>query len=97
MIDLPEPQLEQVRQILRRWVPDRRVAAFGSRVRGGARPHSDLDLLVLGEEPLPRETLFRLKDAFEESDLPFRVDVVDQSRVSPEFHALVREQMEYIQ
>ena len=38
MIDLPERQLEEVREILRRWVPYRRVAAVGSRVTGGARP-----------------------------------------------------------
>ncbi|HHB12296.1 MAG TPA: nucleotidyltransferase domain-containing protein [Chromatiales bacterium] len=96
MIDLPPSQLEEVRRILRRWVPDRRVAAFGSRVTGDARRYSDLDLVILGEEPLPLSTLFQLKDAFEESDLPIRVDVVDQARMAPDFFERLREQMEII-
>ena len=93
MIDLPERQLQEVREILRRWLPNRRVAAFGSRVTGGARPGSDLDLVVLGNEPLPLRTLFRLKDAFEESDLPILVDVVDQGRMDPDFFERLRGRM----
>jgi predicted nucleotidyltransferase len=31
-----------------------RIVLFGSRVRGDARPDSDLDLLVIEDSPLPR-------------------------------------------
>ena len=50
------------------------VWAFGSRVQGTSRPHSDLDLVVFSTpEEGPR--IAALREAFEESDLPFRVDL----------------------
>jgi hypothetical protein len=42
---------------------------------------------------LTRQEEFELADAFEESDLPIKVDVVDLHRVSPTFKAIVEEQM----
>jgi len=72
-LDLRPRHEAVVRDILHRFVPDRSVWAFGSRVTGKARRYSDLDLVVMGDRPLPSLTLHALKEAFEESDLPFRV------------------------
>ena len=49
MLDLPENQLQLVRGILQEIAPDREVWAFGSRVKGTAKPYSDLDLVIRGE------------------------------------------------
>ena len=76
-----------VLEILRELVPGREVRVFGSRARGTARKHSDLDLLVLGSEPLGFMVVGGLIDAFQESDLPMRVDVTDRASVSPSFLA----------
>lgn len=48
-----------------------------ARARPGARPFSDLDLLLV--EPARLSWLQRadLRDLFEASDLPFRVDLVE--------------------
>jgi len=62
---------------------------FGSRARGDARPTSDLDLVIWTDEPLPAIVLARLKDDLRESDLPFRVDVLDRADLSPSFRRLV--------
>jgi predicted nucleotidyltransferase len=78
MLDLTVKQLDAVRRILARHVPDREVRAFGSRVTGRAWRYSDLDLVILGAEPLPALTLARLRADFEDSDLPFRVDVIEE-------------------
>lgn len=67
------------------------MRAFGLRVSGRARPHSDLDLAVSGVEPLDWRQSEAFKDAFAESDLPFLVDVVDWHRLSTEFRALIAE------
>jgi uncharacterized protein len=78
---LAEPWLALVRELTRRHAPHCRFYAFGSRVIGNAadrqrvKPHSDLDLALVGE-PLALEQLFALRDAFSESDLPMRVDLV---------------------
>lgn len=91
MIDLSDADLAVVRRILAQYVPDCTVRAFGSRVRGRARPYSDLDLAVIGSAPLDWRRIEALKDAFAESDLPFLVDVVDWHTLSEGFRALIAE------
>jgi len=81
VIDLAPAHLEIVRAILRERLPSVEVRAFGSRVTGKAKPHSDLDLAVAGEEPLADGVLLHLGIAFQESDLPFRVDVLEWRRM----------------
>ncbi len=67
--------LAMVREILQRHVPGQEVRAYGSRVTGASRPFSDLDIAICGAAPLDDLTLFRLRDALEESDLPINDDV----------------------
>ena len=75
--------LAMVREILQRHVPEREVRAFGSRVVGGNRPFSDLDLAICGDAPVDAATLVGLRDALEESDLPINVDVVPLQTAGP--------------
>jgi len=78
-----------VRDILRRHVPGFEVWAFGSRARGGAKRYSDLDLAVICEEALPLEIWGALLDDFRESDLPWRVDVVDWATTRAGFQSIM--------
>ena len=50
---------------------------FGSHARGDARPSSDIDLAFLPLETLPASLISDLGEAFEESTIPCRVDLVD--------------------
>lgn len=88
-LDVSPAELDIVRAILRRHVPDREVWAFGSRVTGRARTYSDLDLAVIGESPLGLTVAATLADDFSESDLPFKVDVVDWATTSPAFRKII--------
>ena len=97
MIRLQNDQLETVREILREHVPNAEVHAYGSRTLGKANDWSDLDLIIITPEKLPFSTLTELKLAFEESDLPFRVDIIDQHRTSDDFIKLIQEEWEQIQ
>ena len=56
---------------------------------GTAKPYSDLDLALKGEDRLPLALIADLVDAFSESDLPFRVDVLDWRSVAPNFRASI--------
>jgi type I restriction enzyme S subunit len=82
-----------VRSILLRHVPGREVWAFGSRVctkdARCVKKFSDLDLTVKGDQPLPMRTLAALADDFTESDLPYKVDVVDWATTSARFRAII--------
>ncbi len=97
MIDVPANHLETIKAILAAHVPGREVRAFGSRVTGTAKPASDLDLAVMGEGRLDRRTKTLLREAFEESNLPFRVDVLDYNAISAEFRAIVDGKYEVVQ
>lgn len=76
--------------ILRTHLPSgMRVRVFGSRARQTARPGSDLDLLIEAERRLTSLERALLADAFEESDLPFRVDLVEELSLSSAFKASI--------
>lgn len=66
-----------VRQLVDRVLPGATVAVFGSRATGRARPHSDLDLLFIDPPRLDWAQIADLRDAFEASELPFAVDLVE--------------------
>lgn len=88
-LDLSPAHLALVEAILSRHVPTRTVVGFGSRATGAARPWSDLDLAILGDERLPLIVMARLASDLEESTLPFRVDLVDWAAASAEFKARI--------
>jgi type I restriction enzyme S subunit len=88
-IDIAPADLEHVRTVLKRHVPDRDVWVFGSRATWKARPFSDLDLVIMGDTPLPLETSGALRDDFSESDLPFKVDIVEWAKTGPAFRAII--------
>lgn len=89
-------ELTLVQSILNTWLPTREVRMFGSRARGKPKPYSDLDLVIMGDTPLPLSTLGQLQDAFASSDLPWRVDVVDWASTSPEFQSHIADHSVHI-
>jgi len=91
-LGLPQKYLEQVKAILRAHVPSAEVWAYGSRVTGGSHEASDLDLVLRNPRNLLEETgtLYELKEAFTESNLPIRVDVMDWARVPASFHKEIK-------
>jgi predicted nucleotidyltransferase len=89
MTNLSRKHLETIKRILAQYVGGCEVRAFGSRVIGPAKEHSDLDLAVVAGNKIQRRAKMLLREAFEESDLPFRVDVIDYNAVSGEFRAII--------
>jgi predicted nucleotidyltransferase len=97
VLDMEPRHLAEVRRILRESIPGLAVRAFGSRVRGGAKPHSDLDLVVMTAAPLPLPIKVRLEEAFAESRLPVKVEVLYWDELSEEFRRLIDQAWERIQ
>jgi len=96
MILAPD-HLRLVQRLLAQHVPEIDVLAFGSRVVGSPKPHSDLDLALVSQEPIEIDRLARLSLEFEESDLPFRVDLVEFGTTTPTFRAIIEREHEVIQ
>lgn len=88
-LDLQPEYLGIVRDILHNHVPNRRVLAFGSRVAWSAKKYSDLDLAILGDETLSLDATSALSEAFEESALPIRVDLVDWTLIDKSFRNII--------
>lgn len=63
----------------------RRVFLFGSRASGEARPHSDFDVGVMGDEPLPLEDFYAIEDQLDDLPTLHKIDWVDLNRTSPRF------------
>ncbi len=89
-LDLRPDHWAIVRDVLQLHVPDREVLAFGSRATWTAKNHSDLDLAILGNKPLPLNAASALAEGFGESDLPFKIDLVDWARVDEAFRDIIR-------
>ncbi len=68
------------------------VYLFGSCARGDTRQTSDVDIAVEPYGPLPASILTNLRDALEESTIPYRVDVVDLSATDRAFRERVRKE-----
>jgi len=88
-IDIDARQWGIVRDILQRHVPQFDVFAFGSRARRTSKPYSDLDIAVISNVPLPLELTAALAEAFSESDLPWKVDVVDWASTDESFRKAI--------
>jgi predicted nucleotidyltransferase len=95
-IDLSVDQLNCVKSILIRVIPGKTVWAFGSRVKGNSKKFSDLDLVIHSNQVLEACILFELKEAFSDSDLPFKIDIVEWVSLSPAFRKLIEEKYELV-
>ena len=96
MIDIEDQHREIVTQILQQFVPGVPVWVFGSRITGKAKPYSDLDLVIVAEQKIPQACYYQIQDAFEESALPYRVDVLDWHRISESFRQVIRSNYEVL-
>jgi type I restriction enzyme, S subunit len=88
-VDVTTAQWAIVQAVLQRHVPQFEVWAFGSRTTGKAKPYSDLDLAIITSQPLDWRTSAALADDFSESDLPFKVDVIDWAVTSMAFRKII--------
>ena len=88
-IDIRPDHWAIVRDILQRHVPQYAVWAFGSRAKWTAKEYSDLDLAIITDNPLPLATSAALAEDFSESDLPWKVDIVDWAETSETFRKII--------
>ena len=88
-IDIHPDHWEIVRRILQTHVPQAVVWVFGSRATGNAKAFSDLDIAIITTQPLPLDVSASLSDDFSESDLPYKVDVVDWATTNASFRNII--------
>lgn len=85
LIDVRPDHWVEIERILLRFISSRTVVAFGSRANWSAKETSDLDLAIIGSTTIGISTFSEIENAFMESNLPYRVDIVEWCKLSSDF------------
>ena len=86
MIHMDQKHLNIVKDILKKYPYT--FYAFGSRVKGTQKPFSDLDLCFMDQ--IPSIAIAHIREEFEESNLPFTVDLVDWNLCDETFRSYIK-------
>ncbi len=88
-IDIKPKHRKILRSLFETHLPDTLVWAYGSRITAHTRPNSDLDLVAF-TRPEQSMQVHALRDAFDDSDLPFRVDLFVWDEVPESFRENIK-------
>lgn len=69
--------------------PNAKIYLFGSRARGTHGEWSDIDIAIDAEKKLPRVDVGEVRDMLRESNIPYKIDVVDLHGVSEEMRKMI--------
>jgi len=89
MLQIEARHLEIINSILSKYPYT--FYAYGSRVKGKAKKYSDLDLCY--REEIPWNVLSHIQEDLEESNLPFKVDLVFWELMGSEFQELIKDDL----
>lgn len=91
MSEIYEESLKTLKELIASVIKERGVIVylFGSRATGKATPSSDIDIGVILKEGNSGRIIALLRERIENSNIPYKVDVVDLSQVSEEFRERV--------
>lgn len=93
MIHLEERHEKIVRAILKKYPFT--FYLFGSRTRGDLKKFSDVDLCFF--EEIPWNVRAHIREDFEESNLPYEVDLVDWNLCDESFKDAIRPELVWLQ
>ena len=88
-IDITAEQRKIVLALLQRHLPNKTAWVYGSRAKWTSSPQSDLDLVVFAT-PEQNGRVSYLREALEESSLPFRVDLFVWDTVPEQFRKHIK-------
>lgn len=90
IVDIEPGHRRIVLDILQEHLPSgAHIWVFGSRATGRARRYSDLDLALDAGRRLTIDETGNLREAFDECELPYRVDIVDWHTIGDDFRRLI--------
>jgi len=82
--------IQELKQFLLASFPDEHIYLFGSRARGDAGVHSDIDIAIEGDATLSKR-LSQIRFTIEESLIPYKVDLVELSK-APYLKNIIRKE-----
>ncbi|MCB9492722.1 MAG: nucleotidyltransferase domain-containing protein [Epsilonproteobacteria bacterium] len=76
---------DKIIRVLSALFPDAKIYLYGSRAKGTHREWSDIDLALDAGKKLERVDVGEARDMFQESNIPYKISVVDFNGVSQDF------------
>lgn len=87
----------QIKSITQSVLPtDTKIGMFGSRVQGTPSKFSDVDIAISSPSAIAGHTLELIRESFEKSNFPFKVDVIDLSQTSKFFREKVERETTWL-
>lgn len=73
-----------------------RIFFFGSRVAGKGNERSDIDIGIEGKKSIPSKILFQIEEEIDNLPLLYKLEIVDFSKVTPEFKEVANQYREFL-
>ena len=93
-IDLDADQLRMVKEIINRYIPNKKVWVYGSRITQEAQETSDLDLVVFD---CSSDEIYDLRENFSKSDVLVSVDIMDWENIPDSFRETIKKEYVVLQ
>ena len=87
-IDLEKRHLDLLRHIIKEYCPNKQIWAYGSRVTFRAKNTSDIDLVIFNCHD---KEYYALKDALDESNIPFLIQIMRWEQIPQSFKDTILE------
>ncbi len=96
MINITNKEREIILSILDENIDYKEIRVFGSRITGRFNKSSDIDLAIICDNPIDKSTFGLLLIEFADSDLPYKVDLVDLSSTSQSFKDVINQKYDVL-
>jgi len=98
MSKIYKESIETLKKLIESVIKGEEVAVylFGSRATGKADYNSDIDIGIICKSENSEKIIAILREKIENSNIPYKVDVVDLTKVSEEFKRKVLEEGELL-
>lgn len=86
-----------IKTVVRKYLEDEyKLFVFGSRATSNFRPASDMDIGILGNKPADGWKMALIRDELDKSKIPYKTDVVDLFKTSPNFNKIALSKIIYL-
>lgn len=92
MIDLEQKYIEFIKETVSSMLHNYKLYIFGSRVKNRAKKYSDIDLAIDSQELTP-QTKLKLEATFDNSTLPYEIDIIDLNSIDDKFKNLIKDEL----
>lgn len=92
MLNLDPHYAKMIRAILLKYIPDKVVWVYGSRINNQSHAGSDLDLVI--KSSVTQGEVSALRAAFSDSNLPILVDILDWESIPDSFKSEIEKSHE---